>query len=205
MRIAFFVSGNGSTFEHLVRAMRMEQMPAAPALLLCSSKKAVALDRAKNLEIESRVVRRRDFLDTSEHADALLNVLRESKIDAICLCGYMELVPPQVVTEFRHRIINIHPALLPAFGGQGMFGRHVHEAVIAYGAKITGATVHFVDEEYDHGPVLAQQALAVLPTDTPESLAVRVQEIEKSLYVGALRLFTKGRVKIDGRKVTILS
>jgi phosphoribosylglycinamide formyltransferase-1 len=204
MRIAFFASGNGSTFEHLVRAMQTEQMPATAALLLCSSKKAYALERANNLEVGSRIVRARDYLSTSEHAEALLSILRELKIDFICLCGYMELVPPQVVAEFRHRIINIHPALLPAFGGQGMYGHRVHEAVIAYGAKMTGATVHFVDEEYDHGPILAQQALAVLPSDTPDSLAARVQEIEKSLYVGALRLMTKGRVQVDGRKVTIL-
>lgn len=187
-----------------MRAMQVEQMPATAALLLCSSKKAYALERATALEVESRTVRRRDFLETSEHADALLNVLREFEIDFICLCGYMELVPPQVVSAFRHRIVNIHPALLPSFGGQGMYGHHVHEAVIAYGAKITGATVHFVDEEYDHGPILAQQALAVRPTDTPESLATRVQEIEKSLYVGALRLITKGLVKLEGRNVTFL-
>jgi len=204
MRIAFFASGSGSTFQQLVESVRLENLPAEPALLLCSNRKAFVLDRAQQLGIVSEIVSRKDYLNTSEHGEALLSVLQKHNCDFIFLCGYMELVPPQVVAAFRHRIVNIHPALLPAFGGKGMYGHHVHEAVLAYGSKITGATVHFVDEEYDHGPIIAQQAVMVNPDDTPETLAARVQNIEKSLYVGALRILAKGRYTVEGRKVTLL-
>ncbi len=204
MRIAFFASGNGSTFQQLVDSLRLENLPAVPALLLCSNRKAFALERARQLGVDSEVLSRKDFLNTSEHGDALLAVLRKHNCDFIFLCGYMELVPPQVVAAFRHRIVNIHPALLPAFGGKGMYGHHVHEAVLAYGSKISGATVHFVDEEYDHGPIIAQQAVMVKPDDTPDTLASRVQNIEKTLYVGALRMIVKGKYIIEGRKVTPL-
>lgn len=204
MRIAFFASGNGSTFQTLVESIKLEKLPAVPALLLCTNRKAFALERARHLEVPAELVSRKDFLSTTEHAAALLDVLKKYECDFIFLCGYMELVPPQVVAAFRHRILNIHPALLPAFGGKGMYGHHVHEAVIAYGAKISGATVHFVDEEYDHGPVIAQQAVVVKADDSPESLAHRVQTIEKSLYVGALRAIVSGRYQIVGRKVILL-
>lgn len=204
MRIAFFASGNGSTFQHIVDSIRLENLPAEPALLVCSNRKAFALERAGNLGVNAEIVSRKDYLNTSEHGEALYAVLQKHNCDFIFLCGYMELVPPQVVAAFRHRIVNIHPALLPAFGGKGMYGHHVHEAVLAYGSKISGATVHFVDEEYDHGPIIAQQAVIVKPDDTPDTLAARVQNIEKSLYVGALRIIAKGRYTIEGRTVTLL-
>lgn len=204
MRIAFFASGSGSTFQQLVESIRLENLPADPVLLLCSNRKAFVLDRAQQLGVISEIVSRKDYLNTSEHGEALLSVLQKHNCDFIFLCGYMELVPPQVVAAYRHRIVNIHPALLPAFGGKGMYGHHVHEAVLAYGSKITGATVHFVDEEYDHGPIIAQQAVLVNPDDSPETLAARVQNIEKSLYVGALRILAKGRYSVEGRKVTLL-
>lgn len=203
MNIVFFASGNGSTFQALVEAIRSEQLPASPVLLVCSNAKAFALERAKNLDVHSTIVSCRDYMSTTEHASALISVLSDVKCDYIFLCGYLELVPPQVVAVFRNRILNIHPALLPAFGGKGMYGRHVHEAVIEYGAKVSGATVHFVDEEFDHGPILAQQATTVRPDDTPESLAARVQTVEKNLYVNALRLLVKGRVTTLDRKVTV--
>ena len=204
MRIAFFASGNGSTFQQLVDAIRLEALPAEPALMLCSNAGAHAMERARNLNIKSVVISRKEYLNTSDHAEALLSALSEFLIDFICLCGYMELVPPQVVAAYRHRIVNIHPALLPAFGGKGMYGHRVHEAVLAYGARISGATVHFVDEEYDHGPILAQQAVIVLPDDTPDTLATRVQNVEKALYVGALRIITKNKFTIVERKVTLI-
>ncbi len=204
MRIAFFASGNGSTFQQLVESIRIEALPAQPALLLCSNSKAHVLDRASNLNVDAVVISRKEFLNTSDHAEALFAALQKYSVDFICLCGYVELVPPQVVAAFRHRILNIHPALLPAFGGKGMYGHRVHEAVIEYGARLSGATVHFVDEEYDHGPILAQQAVIVLPDDTAETLAARVQNIEKTLYFGALRTVTKGKFKIVDRKVTLL-
>ncbi|MBK6766282.1 MAG: phosphoribosylglycinamide formyltransferase [bacterium] len=204
MRIAFFASGNGSTFQHLVETISKEALPARAALLICSNPEAFALKRAADLNIPSNLVARKNFASTQEHGDALLKVLEEHNCDFIFLTGYLEFVPPQVVAKFRHRIVNIHPALLPAFGGKGMYGQRVHEAVLEFGARVTGATVHFVDEEYDHGPIIAQQVVLVQPADTPQSLAARVQTIEKGLYAGVLRMIAAQRVVVSGRKVTLL-
>ncbi len=204
MRIAFFASSNGSTFQHLVETIAKEALPADPALLICSRSDAQAVNRAQELKIPSVVISRKSYASIEAHGDALLKSLDEYHCDFILLVGYLEFVPPQVIAKYRHRIVNIHPALLPAFGGKGMYGKHVHEAVIEFGARITGATVHFVDEEYDHGPIIAQQAIFVEPRDTSETLAQRVQAIEKGLYAGTLRLLASQRVVVHGRKVTLL-
>ncbi|MBK8128468.1 MAG: phosphoribosylglycinamide formyltransferase [bacterium] len=204
MRIAYFASGSGSTFQFLVESARTEQLPCDHALLICSNMNAFALSRARELDVPAEVIRRRDFPSPVEHGQALLKALRTAQCDAICLCGFLELIPHAVVQAYRHKIVNIHPALLPAFGGHGMYGKRVHEAVLQYGARITGATVHFVDEEYDHGPVIAQIPVRVDPADTPDSLAARVQAAEKNLYFGALRLLVRDRLRIHDRIVTIL-
>jgi phosphoribosylglycinamide formyltransferase-1 len=204
LRVAFFVSGNGSTFEHLAEKMISEFIPAVPALVVSSSPKAYALLRAERLGIPSSVIARKNFASPAEHAQALLQALHEHHCNFIALAGYLEWIPPEVVREFRHRMLNIHPALLPAFGGKGMYGMNVHKAVIEYGARLSGATVHFVDEEYDHGPILAQQAVLVSPNDTPEMLAERVHEIELHLYANAIRLVAQSRVRVQNRKVVIL-
>lgn len=204
MRIAFFASGNGSTFQHLVETLSKESLPAEAALLVCSNPSALAVKRAAELNIPSEIIARKQFTSVHEHGDALLRALDSYRCDFIFLAGFVEFVPPHVVAKFRHRIVNVHPALLPSFGGTGMYGRRVHEAVLEYGARLTGATVHFVDEEYDHGPIIAQQAVMVLPGDSPESLAARVQIMEKGLYAGVLRMIAAQRVVVNGRKVTLL-
>ncbi|MCL4304880.1 phosphoribosylglycinamide formyltransferase [bacterium] len=204
MRLAFFASGNGSTFQYLVEVIRNESLPADPALLICSRQKVLAAERARELNVPVEVISRKSYATIDEHSAALSAALERHRCDYILLAGYLELVPPRIVAKFRNRIVNIHPALLPAFGGKGMYGRRVHEAVIDYGARISGATVHFVDEEYDHGPILAQQAVVVLPNDTPDSLAERVQIVEKNLYAGALRLLVSKRLVVTGRKVKII-
>jgi len=204
MRIAYFVSGNGSTFQYLAERLKRERTDAVSALLLSSNKKALALDRAAKLGIPAEAVRERDFATTAEFTDALLAVLHTHKIGFICLAGYMKLVPKEVVNEYDGRIINVHPALLPAFGGQGMYGRRVHEAVIASQAKVSGATIHLVDCEYDRGPIVAQQALCIRPNDTAESLETRVHAMEVQLYYNTLLLFIQNRVKITDHRATIL-
>ena len=130
---------------------------------------------------------------------------RRHKIDLIILAGYLKQVPASIIEDFHGRIINVHPGLLPDFGGPGMYGRRVHEAVLAHGCKISGCTVHFVDEKYDNGPIILQRACPVLENDTPESLAHRVFEEEKVAYPQAIRLFSQNRLKPDGRRVQILS
>ena len=149
-------------------------------------------------------------LPVTAHADgpvssalhAIWEEVRKHKVDLVVLAGFMSLL--EIPEEFIGRILNIHPALLPSFGGKGMYGHHVHEAVLAYGAKITGATVHFVDAEYDRGPVVLQGAVSVREDDTPDTLAERVQAKERELYVQAIQLFAEGRLKIEGRRVRIL-
>jgi len=137
------------------------------------------------------------------HADALLKLLKKHRIDLIALAGYLKKVPPVVVAAYRHRMLNIHPALLPDFGGAGYYGMRVHAAVLASGAQQSGATVHFVDNEYDTGPILLQDRVPVMPDDTPAKLAKRVLALEHRLYPQALQLLAQGLVRIDGRQVFI--
>jgi formyltetrahydrofolate-dependent phosphoribosylglycinamide formyltransferase len=204
VRIAFFVSGNGTTFQYLAERLKSERMDAVPALLLSSSEHACALERAAQLHVPSVVLRRRDHDSDDKFTAAMLSILRAHRINFACLAGYMKLVPSEVVKEFNGRMINLHPALLPAFGGEGMYGRHVHEAVIASQAKLSGATIHLVNDEYDRGPIVAQQAVYVCTDDTAESLEQRVHRIEVQLYYSTLLLFVQKRIQISNQRVTIL-
>jgi phosphoribosylglycinamide formyltransferase-1 len=204
LRIAFFVSGNGTLFETIVTRCRSGELPAEPVLMICSTSDAPALERARRLEVPASVLRRQDYATGDEFSRALLAELENRAVNFVCLAGYLKLVPPEVVRAFHQRMLNIHPALLPAFCGKGLYGRRVHEAVLEYGARISGATVHLVDEEYDHGPIVLQRAVLVREDDTPETLERRVHAIEHDLYTDAVRLFAEGRVVVTGRRVTIL-
>jgi formyltetrahydrofolate-dependent phosphoribosylglycinamide formyltransferase len=174
MRIAVAISGRGSNLEALLRALQ----PGAPAkvvLVVSDRAEAAGLAHSRTHGIPAKV------LPSPEDAGAWLEALREHKVDLLVLAGYLKLVPPAVVAAYRGRIINTHPSLLPAFGGQGMYGERVHVAVLASGARETGVTIHLVDEVYDRGPVLAQSRVPVLNSDTPQSLAARVLEAEHRL------------------------
>lgn len=178
--IAVFASGGGSNFQSLLD----HQSPNNPGridLLISDRPTAGALDRAKRAGVATRVipVSGRSLAEVGEET---LPLLAELGIQVILLAGYLRLIPPAVVSAFPKRILNIHPALLPAFGGKGMWGHHVHEAVLASGASFSGPTIHFVDEEYDTGSILAQWPVPVLETDTPDTLAARVLAVEHLLY-----------------------
>ena len=174
MRVAVAVSGRGSNLEALLQALGTG-VPARVALVLSDRSGAAALERAREQGIPAEVLP-----DPSDGADWLAR-LEQHRIDLIVLAGYLKLVPAAVIARYRDRIVNIHPALLPAFGGRGMYGRRVHEAVLASGARESGATVHLVDEVYDRGAILAQRRVPVLPGDTPDRLAARVLEVEHRL------------------------
>jgi formyltetrahydrofolate-dependent phosphoribosylglycinamide formyltransferase len=179
MRIAVAISGRGSNLEALLRALG----PGAPAeivLVMSDRAGAAGLSLARERGIEAEVLR-----DPRDSGDWLAP-LRRREVDLVVLAGYVKLVPAPVIAAYRGRIINIHPALLPAFGGKGMYGHRVHEAVLASGARESGATVHLVDEMYDHGKVLAQARVPVLPGDTPERLAARVLEVEHRILPAAV-------------------
>lgn len=174
MRVAVAVSGRGSNLEALLRALG-PGAPARVALVLSDRAGAAALERAREEGVPAEV-----FPDSSDGGDWLAR-LERYRIDLLVLAGYLKLVPAAVIARYRDRIVNVHPALLPAFGGRGMYGRRVHEAVLASGARESGVTVHLVDEVYDRGAILAQRRVPVLPGDTPERLAARVLEVEHRL------------------------
>lgn len=141
------------------------------------------------------------FSSEEGYTAELLSVLQKNNVEILVLAGYMKKLPSAIIKAFHHRIVNIHPGLLPAFGGKGMYGSHVHEAVIAYGAKISGITVHFVDEEYDHGPIIFQSTINVLDNDDPVSLAESVLKLEHASYWRAIEAIAQKRITISGRRV----
>jgi formyltetrahydrofolate-dependent phosphoribosylglycinamide formyltransferase len=176
MRVAVLASGRGSNLEALLEACQ-GHAPARVVLVASDRPTAPALERARARGVATHLI-----AHPSDGA-ALGRVLSQAQVDLVVLAGYLKLVPQAVVAQFRDRIINIHPALLPAFGGPGMYGLRVHQAVLASGATISGATVHLVNEEYDRGPIVAQWPVPVAPDDTPASLAARVLEVEHRLLV----------------------
>ncbi|MDM7925342.1 MAG: phosphoribosylglycinamide formyltransferase [bacterium] len=195
LRLGVFASGRGSNFSAILNAIDAGRLNASVAVLVSNDPAAGALETARSRGIRAETVSSAGFESRGAFVARLTEVLRESGAGFIALAGYMKRVPPEVVALYPGRIVNIHPALLPAFGGKGMYGRHVHEAVIRQGCKVTGVTVHLVDEQYDRGPILAQRCVPVLPGDTPETLAGRVLETEHALYPEVLQAFAEGRVR----------
>jgi phosphoribosylglycinamide formyltransferase-1 len=190
--VAVLVSGGGSNLEALLKAKAAGELPRVEFVRVVSSKPGVfALERAKQYGVPFVVVERQAFADEERFQRALEGALVEVKVDVICLAGYLRRLDRRLIERYRGRILNIHPALLPKFGGAGLYGHRVHEAVLASGEAESGCTVHLVDEEYDHGPVLAQARVPVLKNDTPEQLAARVLEQEHRLYPKTLRQFTE--------------
>lgn len=185
-RIAVFCSGNGSNFKALFQAIRNKQLPAEIVLCLSNRAQCGAMEFAERNSIATAHITEKQFDSFDEFTLAMVKRLKEHHIDIILLAGYMRKVPDAVVSEFPGKMLNIHPALLPKFGGEGMYGIHVHTAVLEAGETETGATVHFVNEEYDKGEILLQRTVPVLPDDTPETLAARVLACEHALYPDAL-------------------
>ena len=187
LSIAVFGSGAGSNFMAILTAIQQGNLPAARiSLVLSNNSGAGILGIARANGLPAIHLSRKQFPDERSFADTVLSTLRDHGANFIALAGYMKQVPPEVVAAYRKRIVNIHPALLPRFGGAGMYGLRVHEAVLASGETTSGATVHYVDEEYDNGPVVLQQTVPVLPGDTPESLAARVLAAEHQIYPAAI-------------------
>ena len=198
LRVAVFASGGGTNLQALLDNFNKRDGVARIVLVVSDRQDAHALERARAAGVEAVVIpvagRPIDYVSRET-----LVTLESADIDVIALAGYLRLVPPAVVRRYRNRIINIHPALLPAFGGKGMFGLRVHRAVIESGATISGVTVHLVDEEYDTGEIVAQWPVPVLPGDTPESLAARVLRVEHLLYPAALESVARRLDRGDDR------
>jgi phosphoribosylglycinamide formyltransferase-1 len=205
-RIAILVSGpsRGSNMQAIIEACRDGRIPDSAVVAVIGARDdAPALQKARALGVATAVVNPREFPEPDMYADALLWVLQKAQPDLICLAGYMRLLPAQVVQAYPMRIMNIHPALLPLFGGKGMYGLKVHQAAIDSGMKITGCTVHFVDEGYDTGPIILQRCVPIVDDDTPETLAARVLPLEHETYIEAIRLFVQGRLRVEGRRVRV--
>ena len=205
-RIAVLLSGHGrgSNMRALIEACQREEARAEVVLVVSANPEAPALRVAADLGVETLAIDAPLSAGEEAYETPLLQTLEARRVDLICLAGLMRKLSPRVLNRYRNRIMNIHPALLPAFGGQGYYGRRVHEAVLESGARFTGVTVHFVDEEYDHGPIIAQAVVPVQDDDTPETLAARVLEEEHRLYPQAVALFAEGRLQVEGRRVRVL-
>ena len=199
MKIAVFVSGGGTNLQAIIDNTKDGILQDIEiALVLSSSKDAYALERAANNGIKSVVVSKKDFDSIEAWDEAVVAAVDESGAELIVLAGYLSLMGPKVVAKYSNRIINIHPALIPSFCGAGMYGIRPHQAALAKGVKVSGATVHFVNENYDEGPILLQKAIDVLPNDTPETLQKRImQECEWKILPEAIRLIADGRVIIE--------
>ncbi len=186
IRLAVLVSGSGTTLQNFLDHIADGRLDASVEVVISSNSTAYALERAKGAGIDTHVVRRRDFESQEAYSEAVTAVLKGYDVELIAAAGYTQrYVFPD---RFEGRMLNTHGALLPKFGGQGMWGHHVHEAVLAAGETESGCTVHIADHEYDRGPVLVQKKVPVLPDDTPEMLAARVQEAEREAYPEAIRL-----------------
>jgi formyltetrahydrofolate-dependent phosphoribosylglycinamide formyltransferase len=201
LRIVVLISGGGTTLKNLIEKIAAGQLDVRIERVISSNAAARGLEFARTAGIPAESIERRDFPSTEAFSEAIFAACRAASPDLIVMGGFLKLVviPP----DFENRVLNIHPALIPTFCGKGFYGAHVHEAVLEYGAKLSGCTVHFVDNRYDHGPMLLQRAVPVLDDDTPDSLAGRVFAAECDAYPEALRLIAAGRVCIDGRKVLI--
>ena len=204
MNIAVFASGRGSNFQAILNAIDAGFLPARVVVLISNKSDAGAVEIAHAHNISTKHISQKMFSSEDALADAMLEVLDESQAEFIALAGYLKKIPSRVIRQYQNRIVNIHPALLPLFGGEGMYGHRVHEAVIANGEKKSGATVHLVDEEYDRGPIILQKTVTVTPDDTPDTLAAKVLKIEHEIFPLALKAFAEERVKVEGRKAWII-
>ncbi|MCI8594610.1 MAG: phosphoribosylglycinamide formyltransferase [Oscillospiraceae bacterium] len=205
-RIAVLVSGGGTNLQALLDAQAHGEIKGGEIVLVLSSAEgAYALERAKNAGVDSCVVARKSFDSNRAMTQAIVKELQGRNIDLVVLAGFLHILTEEMVTAYPNAILNVHPALIPSFCGAGYYGLKVHEKALAYGVKVSGATVHFVTEEPDGGPIVLQKAVAVQEGDTPEILQKRImQEAEWVILPQAVSLFCEDRLKVDGRTVHIL-
>ena len=203
LRLAVLISGSGTTLEHLLDEIDKGRLDAEVSVVISSKPSAGGLERARRRGVPSHAVPRKAYDDENGFQDALHAIVDDVAPDLVVCAGFLSRFALR--GRYEGRALNVHPALIPAFSGVGFYGRRVHRAVLDYGVKLTGATVHFCDEEYDTGPIVLQKAVPVLEDDTADSLAARVQEAERDIYPRAIQLFSEGRLRVEGRRVRILT
>ena len=202
IRLAVLLSGNGTTLQNLLDRGADGRLDARVVVVVSSNPAAFGLTRARQAGVPAVVVERKACASREEFGRRVFDHCRQAGADLVCLAGFLQLLP--IAPDFRLRVLNIHPALIPAFCGKGMYGLRVHAAALEAGVKVSGCTVHFADNQYDHGPIVLQRVVPVLDDDTPETLAARVFEQECEAYPEAIRLFAAGRLRLEGRKVRVL-
>ena len=201
LRLAVFISGTGRTLKNILDRIDAGQLNAEVCLVIASTPYARGLQFAEKAGVPIQMIERKDFASRDEYSEAMFRFCREARIDLVVLGGFVKLLT--LPEDFEHRVLNIHPSLIPSFSGKGFYGHHVHEAVLKYGVKLSGCTVHIVDNQYDRGPVILQRAVPVLDDDTPDTLNDRVFAAECEAFPDALQLLAAGRISLDGRKVRI--
>ena len=199
LRVAVLLSGEGTSLENLFERIEAGNLPARIEVVISSKTDVGGLERARQRGIPAIAVPRREHPEVEDFNDALHAVLDRYDVELVALLGFLS--PFETRGKFDGRTINVHPALIPAFSGQGFYGSRVHQAVLESGVTLTGATVHFVDGEYDHGPIILHEAVEVRADDSVQSLAARVQAAERRLVPEAIRLFAEGQLRIEGRRV----
>lgn len=201
LKLAVLISGGGTTLTNFLAKKAAGELDIEVPLVIASRSDCGGVAKAEAAGLRCEVVRRRDFDSTEAFSSAIFDLCREVEADLVTLAGYLSLI--HIPDDFQYRVMNIHPALIPAFCGHGFYGHKVHEAVVARGAKVSGCTVHFADNEYDHGPIIAQSAVPVKGTDSPDDVAANVFQAECELYPHVIRLFATGKIKIVDRRAVI--
>jgi phosphoribosylglycinamide formyltransferase-1 len=202
IRLAVLLSKAGTSLQSLLDRIADGRLNAQVVAVISNNADAFGLERARRAKIPAFAVERKQAGSLTEFSRRIFAHCREAKAELVCLAGFLQLI--EVPDDFLGRVMNIHPALIPAFCGKSFYGHHVHEAVIESGVKVTGCTIHFADNEYDHGPIIMQGTVPVLDDDTPQTLGARVFAAECAAYPEAIRLFAEKRLKIEGRRVRIL-
>lgn len=202
IKLAVLLSGGGTTLQNLLDQIAAGALDAQVRVVIASRPGVRGLQRAADAKVMNFVVERASSTNLEEFSKQVFQLIDDAGVDLVVMAGWMSLlkIPP----KYAGKVVNIHPALLPSFGGKGMYGKHVHKAVIEHGCRISGCTVHFVDDAYDNGPIILQRSCPVMDDDTAEMLAARVFEEEKLAYPEAIRLIAKGRLKVEGRRVKVL-
>jgi phosphoribosylglycinamide formyltransferase-1 len=201
LRVAVLLSGGGTTLQNLIEHIEAGKLSASIVVVISSRPDAYGLVRAKRHGLEAVCIPRKAYRDAQAHDDEVNRTLDRYRPDLVALAGYLHVF--RYAPHYRGRVMNIHPSLIPAFCGKGFYGLRVHQAALAHGVKVSGCTVHFADEDYDHGPIILQRVVPVLEHDTPERLAERVAIEEWKAYPEAIQLFAEGRLQVEGRRVKI--
>jgi len=196
MNIAIFASGRGSNFQALLKAVKNKTLKAKIVLLVCDNPKAPVLEKARQARIKTLLLQRKAFNSTKDFEQEIISHLREEKIDLVALAGFMRILSPFFIRQYKNRILNIHPSLLPAFKGA-----HAIADAFNYGVKVTGVTIHFVDEQVDNGPIILQEPVAIKKLDTVETLEIRIHRLEHMLYPKAIQLLNEKKIFLKGRKI----